>query len=250
MPVHDWTRVTAGTFHHFHSLWIARLSDSLNMGLLPSDYLALVEQHTGDVVPDVLTLSARSAEPSGDSPGGGLALAEAPPKVAVRMKLSGSAAYRQARKTLVVRHRSGRRIVAMLEIVSQANKDRERSVERFVRKAESALRQGIHLLVIDLLPPGLWDPQGVNAAIWDAFGGEGFQTAAGKPLTLGAYLADPDPEAFVQPLAVGDPLPPMPRFLDVDHYVNVPLESTYAGAYSGVPAVLRDVVEGRAPAET
>jgi hypothetical protein len=41
MPVHDWTRVTAGIFHHFHHRWIAAISDSLNAGLLPSDYHAL-----------------------------------------------------------------------------------------------------------------------------------------------------------------------------------------------------------------
>ena len=29
MPVHDWTRVTAGTFHHFHQAWITALSDAL-----------------------------------------------------------------------------------------------------------------------------------------------------------------------------------------------------------------------------
>jgi hypothetical protein len=76
------------------------------------------------------------------------------------MRLSESSAYREGRRTLVIRHRSGRRFVALLEIVSPANKDRDKSVERFVRKAESALRRDVHLLVIDLLPPGPWDPRG------------------------------------------------------------------------------------------
>ena len=249
MPVHDWTRVTAGTFHDFHMSWIIHLKETLNGGLLPDGYFALAEQHAQDVLPDVLTLSASSGGQNGDE-GGGVALAEAPPKVAVPIRLSESAAYREERKTLVIRHRSGRRIVALIEIVSPANKDRDKTVERFVRKAESALRQDIHLLVIDLLPAGPWDPGDINAAIWDAVGGEEFQSPAGKPLTIAAYLADRQPELFAEPLAVGDPLPEMPLFLDGDRYVNVPLESTYMAAYTGVPALLRDVIEGRAPAET
>jgi N-terminal domain of reverse transcriptase len=39
MPVHDWTRVSAGIFHHFHFEWIGDLSRQLNRGLLPPDYL-------------------------------------------------------------------------------------------------------------------------------------------------------------------------------------------------------------------
>src|ERR687884_439463 len=30
MPVHDWTRVDAGIFHHFHHAWIAEISSALN----------------------------------------------------------------------------------------------------------------------------------------------------------------------------------------------------------------------------
>jgi hypothetical protein len=35
----------------------------------------------------------------------------------------------------------------------------------------------------------------------------------------------------------------MPLFLDPDHYVNVPLESTYAGSYRGMPAFWREVLQ-------
>src|SRR4051794_5922539 len=63
MPVHDWSRVDAGTFHHFHSLWIAEISNALNDGLLPPDYYAMAEQVVGGTIPDVLTL--QSVEPPG-----------------------------------------------------------------------------------------------------------------------------------------------------------------------------------------
>jgi hypothetical protein len=34
MPIHDWTRVGAGTFHDFHTTWIVELARAFNAGLL------------------------------------------------------------------------------------------------------------------------------------------------------------------------------------------------------------------------
>jgi hypothetical protein len=52
MPVDDWRRVTAGTFHDFHVAWIAELRGVLNGGLLPRGYYALAEQVAGEIIPD------------------------------------------------------------------------------------------------------------------------------------------------------------------------------------------------------
>ena len=41
MPIHDWTRVQAGTFHFFHQRWIAALCDALNLGGLPDGDFAM-----------------------------------------------------------------------------------------------------------------------------------------------------------------------------------------------------------------
>jgi Protein of unknown function (DUF4058) len=45
MPVHDWTLVDDGIFHHFHVTWVPEISIALNAGLLPQGYYALAEQH-------------------------------------------------------------------------------------------------------------------------------------------------------------------------------------------------------------
>ena len=65
MPIHDWTRVNAGIFHHFHHGWIEEIARGLNSGLLPADYYALAEQIAGGFGPDVLTLErpANGADP-------------------------------------------------------------------------------------------------------------------------------------------------------------------------------------------
>ena len=41
MPIHDWTKVDAGIFHHFHHAWIDEIQRVLNHGLLPDEYYAL-----------------------------------------------------------------------------------------------------------------------------------------------------------------------------------------------------------------
>ena len=56
MPIHDWTRVSAGIFHHFHQQWISAISNALNRGILPPEYYALEEQIAGGFGPDVLVL--------------------------------------------------------------------------------------------------------------------------------------------------------------------------------------------------
>ena len=45
MPIHDWSRVDAGIFHHFHHGWIEEIARALNGGVLPDDYYAMAEQH-------------------------------------------------------------------------------------------------------------------------------------------------------------------------------------------------------------
>ncbi len=130
MPVHDWTRIDAAIFHDFHPAWIAALRSTLNDGLLPQGYYALVEQHAGRAIADILTLHARPepSEPAWSPPDtGGIAVAEAPPRVRRKHTLEPAALAR--RRSLAIRHVSGHRLIALLEIVSPANKDRKRHIE-------------------------------------------------------------------------------------------------------------------------
>jgi Protein of unknown function (DUF4058) len=47
MPIHDWSRVPAGLFHHFHQDWSIEIARTLNRGRLPKGLSALVEQRSG-----------------------------------------------------------------------------------------------------------------------------------------------------------------------------------------------------------
>lgn len=245
MPVHDWTRVDPGIFHDFHNAWITEVRNALNGGLLPPDYYALSEQHAGQYITDVLTLHTgpASEEPPRPRTGGGTAVAEAPPQV--RRKLTVSRATRKRRRTLAIRHVSGHRLVAMIEIVSPANKDRDAHVREFAEKVEDALRYGVHVLLVDIFPPGPHDPGGMHGAVWELLDDEPYDVPLDEPLTLASYVAELQPEAYLEHVAVGVVLPGMPLFLHPERYATVPLESTYQAALRGTPAYWREVLDGR-----
>ena len=244
MPVHDWTRVDAGIFHSFHYGWIAELNNALNGGILPTDYYALVEQHAGKAVADVLTLDASRPNGEPPSPRAGIAVAEAAPNV--RRELTAIETYRQLRRTLAIRHISGHRLIALLEIVSPANKGCPESVRTLVTKAIEALDMGIHVLLLDLLPPGRHDSHGMHRTVWSHFDPGPCDLPADEPLTIASYSAGPPAKAYLEHFHVGAALPDMPLFLQSDRYVSVALENTYQAAYRGVPAFWREVLEGPA----
>ena len=243
MPVHNWTRVEAGIFHAFHLAWLGHLQNALNAGLLPPDYYALAEQIAGGIGPDILTLQTPKP-PEGEDIGevqGAVAVAVAPPKVrhTVRPNIDE---YVFKRRTVVIRHVSNHRLIALIEVLSSGNKSNRNALRTFLDKAESALAHGIHLLLVDLYPPGPRDPRGIHGALWERLFGEPVPSPE-KPLTLAAYAAGPVPTAYVEPVAVGDPLPDMPLFLTAEQYINVPLETTYRAAYEGVPRYYRTILE-------
>lgn len=246
MPIHDWTRVSAGTFHAFHLAWIAAIQDVLNNGRLPPEYYALAEQVAGPFGPDVLTLQAGNGHaapdllPSGQA--GSIAVATAAPRVRFTAR-SEMDEYVSKQRTLVIRHASDDRVIALLEIVSPGNKASRHALRSFVEKATEALYRGYHLLLLDLFPPGPRDPQGIHGAVWAELEDAPFALPADQPLTLAAYSAGTVKTAYIEPVAVGDALPEMPLFLEPEAYVNVPLEATYQSAWRGVPQRWRCVLE-------
>lgn len=251
MPIHNWTRVSAGTFHGFHLSWISYLQERLNDGRMPPEYYAQAEQVTGPFAPDVLALEM--VEPFEDSDesaheGGGaaVAVAKAVPKVRITEEMEHRF-YRNQRRRIAIRHNSGDRVVALIEIVSPGNKESTASFNSFVEKAAEVIYRGYHLLVIDLFPPTPRDPDGIHAAIRRQYGEYPFTQPPGEPLTLASYCAGLVRRAYVEPTAVGRTLIDMPLFLTPELYVNVPLEETYMAAYRGLPWRWKRVLDATLP---
>lgn len=242
MPVHDWTTVGAGLFHHFHIKWISSLTDALNHGALPKGYYALAEQSVGGPIPDVLTLQRgpRSSDLLG--PPKGLALMESPPRTKFTYQAK-PAVYADRAYRIDVYNPIGE-IVAIVEIVSPGNKSSRFAIKQFVRKAVAFLRHGVNLLIVDLFPPTKRDPQGIHKLSWDRIHDEPFVLPAGKPLILVSYYSGDLKRAFVEPVAVGDQLTEMPLFIDDEIYVHTPLESSYQTTWNLCPEPYQQAVMG------
>jgi hypothetical protein len=176
MPLHNWSKVPAGLFHHFHQTWTIDIKTALNSPPLPRDYCALVE---------------RSREV---------------PKGSPREIYSGRA------NRIVIKHHLGRTI-AVIEILSPGNKDSRAAIQDFISKTLDFLRAGIHVLLIDLFPPSPRDPLGMHKLLWDEIDEEPFAFPDGKDRILASYEAGVAKAAYVEPIGVGDVLPDMPLFL-------------------------------------
>jgi hypothetical protein len=200
MPIHDWSRVSAGIFHDFHNAWITHLRAVLNERVLPTNYYALAEQVSTAGDPDT-------------------------PQVALVEELNGVVQL----DNIAVRLATDDRVVAMIEILSPG-KGAQYPFDRFLSKTAGWLASGYHLLLIDLHPRTPRDPHGIHVALWSELGGSSQQAANTKPLTLASYRSAEPPQAFVEPISVGDPLNSMPIFLDGDQYVLAPLEDSYQAA--------------------
>ncbi|MEO8496597.1 MAG: DUF4058 family protein [Planctomycetota bacterium] len=242
MPMHDWTKVRSGTFHNFHYRWVASIMDKLNAGVLPPGYFAMAEQVIGGPAPDVVSLYLNDDFPGGSSTGGvAVAVPKAKPTASIVMT-ADIERYAQKANRIVVRHGLGK-VRAVIEIVSPGNKDSAHAIHSLVEKTAALLFEGINLLVIDPLPPGPRDPQGIHALIWSEITDHSFALPADRPLTIVSYQTEPTKTAYVEPISVGTALPTMPLFLEGEFYVDLPLEPTYQETWNALPAPLKQLVE-------
>lgn len=136
MPIHDWSCVPSGLFHHFHQDWSIELARALNRGLLPASFSALVEQRASVKEPDVLAVEGRSTEENrfaSSLTGSSAALVTMEAPTARIVQRSAEEIYAERANRIVIRHHLGT-IVAIIEIVSPGNKDRRAAVRNFVEK--------------------------------------------------------------------------------------------------------------------
>ncbi|MBI4585536.1 MAG: DUF4058 family protein [Planctomycetes bacterium] len=253
MPIHDWSRGDAGIFHGLHIVWIGRLQSILNEELLPGTFYALAEPVLGSAVPDVLTLEWLESEGMGtdenskrirkDTQEAPVALA---PSTVLVQELDPPEPYTFLARHLIIRsHLRDDKVVAIIELVSKANKDSELRSSQFTAKSLTALRQGIHLVFIDLHPPTPIVPQGFHQQISLAHGIKAPVLPPDRTLQAVSYqvLEDKVVRAHVVPLKVGDSLPEMPVFLLPHEFVRLPLERSYTEAFQSLPRRFQQVLQ-------
>lgn len=248
MAMHDWMRVEPGIFHAFHLNWIARISETLN-SLLPKSYYALPEQRTGPFAADILTLQLNGGHESNEpqESDGGTATLTRP-----KTRFSGEATldfFRHRQRTVAIRHVSGDRLVAVIEVVSPGNKSSRAAVEDFVGKVGSYLNHGIHVSFVDSFPPSKLNPGGLHAEVWSEMAGSVEGLPETDPLAVVSYECAESLHYYVDPFKVGDSLPDMPVALQPGRFVSVPLNDCYRAAFAALPNRWADVLNSPASSE-
>jgi hypothetical protein len=231
MPLLDHFRPPLFPYRHwesFHVTWAGAIADALNEDLLPDGYFAEEHAHAGARIEiDVATFA--DDRPGAAPAGAGVATQPyAPPTPSLVIP----AAFPDAFEVRVYQSEGGAKLVAAVELVSPANKDRDAHRRAFAAKCAGYLAQGVGLIVVDVVTTR---QANLHAAVMGLLG----QGATGLPADAELYAAAYRPivrdgagqiEVWPEPLAVGQPLPTLPLSLNAELCVPIDLEATYTTA--------------------
>ena len=197
---------------------------------LPREYVAAPSVYHGAWIEiDVATFEkAESKLTTNGDFGGGTATAlwvPARPTRAVETDLPDTDEY----EVRVYDIRRGRRLVAAIEIVSPANKDRPEHRRAFVAKCAALLQKRVSITIVDFVTT-----RGFNlyADLLDLIGQpeESPGTLASQYAAVCRYVPSNDRwllETWEQPLTLGQTLPTLPLWLSEDLAVRLDLEESY-----------------------
>ncbi len=214
-----------------HGGWPMEIARELNKNL-PPQYAAGPRIHLGkEAEVDVATFESQlpwSAEHS--EPGdGGTAVAVGAPAEPTLAAETGMADFDEYE--VRVHDVSGeRRLVAVVELISPSNKDRPESRSQFTAKWASLLRQGVSIIVVDVVTErsaSLYADFLDLIGQWDkSLGTEppGTYAVACRWLPRGVRGRL---EAWNRELKLGMPLPSLPLWLTEDLVLTLDLESSY-----------------------
>ena len=206
----------------------------------------MAEQVLGGPIPDVVTLQRRPPSTEGPPEAGGVAVSDAPPQA--RFVTSAEPdLYASKANRLVIKHQLGQ-VVAVIEIVSPGNKNRPASTAIFCCESRGASSPGCSspgrrfVSSFAARPPReSTKPSGTRFS----------RNPSNFPPTSRSRLPPTVPAcphtAYVEPVAVGDPLPSLPIFLDPGTYVPAPLEETYQSTWDKCPEPLKELVQNPNP---
>jgi Protein of unknown function (DUF4058) len=215
----------------FHVNWAGAMADALNERILPEGYFAEEHARAGARVEiDVATFA------DGESTAlqkGGTATLPAKVWTPPAPPLVMPAAFPDAFEVLVFESEGGANLVAAVELVSPANKDRPAHRHAFAVKCASYLAQGIGLVIIDIVTSR--EANLHNEVIGVLGHGDPFLLPAEITLYAVAYRpivrdSAEQTDIWPQSLAIGQPLPVAPLALNAELCVPLDLEATYVAA--------------------
>jgi hypothetical protein len=237
MPLRDHFRPpldNIASWEELHGQWPAIIVQHLRKKL-PDGYVAGPRVHSGSQIEiDVAAFEKDDlSSTNGISEGnGGVATAVWAPaaaSLAIETDLPDFDEY----EVRIYDARRGRRLVAALEIVSPANKDRPEHRNIFVGKCAALIQKGIAVSIVDLVTVRQFN---LYAEVL-AFVGHDDPTLSDPPPEI--YAAScrwvkMEKRAILQAwshvVTIGQPLPTLPLWLDADLVVPLDLEQSYEQA--------------------
>ncbi len=233
MPLVDHFHPPLSTRHSwesFHSLWCSTLLAGLNQ-VLPPRFFGQVHVHLGpQVEADVAEYDAGILEASrGNGAAGGVAVAAwAAPAVAVTLEV----VFTDDIEVQVYDTREGATLVAVVELVSPANKDRPAKREAFAAKCFAYLQKGIGVLIADVVSGRHFN---LHNDLMELLKHPVARMPEGVVLYATAYRPQRRGErneidVWTAPLGVGEALPTLPLALRGVGSVPVDLETSYTAA--------------------
>jgi hypothetical protein len=235
MPLRDHFRPPVwkqASWEGFHGGWPMTMVQQLSRKL-PDDYTAEPRVHLGTYF-EIDVCAYEKAEddlPShafaGDN--GGVATATwAPPQPTLTIDAELTEQYEY--EVLVFDQSRGRQLVAAVEIVSPANKDRPENRRAFVAKCAALLQKRVCVSIVDLVTTRQFN---LYTDLLDLMG-RSDPTFAPTPAAIYAVTCrgrkvghKPRFETWAHPLKVGEKLPTLPIWLTEDLAVSLDLEASY-----------------------
>jgi hypothetical protein len=216
-----------------HTVWASHILEHLNRDVLPRRYFAVAHIHLGDRVEiDVAALDRGETQGHADEDEGGVAVAVwAPPRAtgSIPVPFSDPDVF----EVQIYKNVGGPRLVAAIELVSPANKDRPATRRAFAVKCASYLQSEVSVVIGDVvteLRSNLHDdllnvmdlPDKHDEAVSDSL-----YAASYRPLLK---TNSPRLDYWLEPLALGTRLPTLPLWLLPDFAVPLDLERPYKTA--------------------
>jgi hypothetical protein len=237
MPLRDHFRPPLDnitSWEGFHGQWPAVIVQYLRRKL-PVGYVAEPRVHAGSKAEiDVAAFETGEGPPqSGIREGNGATAtavwAPPAPNIAVETTLPDDDEY----AVLIFDAKRGRRLVAAIEIVSPANKDRPENRGVFVAKCAGLVQKGVAVSVVDLVTTRQFN---LFAELLDLIGHSDPAASEATPTMYAASCRWTRKEkqtlfeAWSHELIVGQPLPTLPLWLGPAVSVPLDLEQTYEDA--------------------
>jgi hypothetical protein len=233
MPLRDHFRPPLDHKHSWEELhggWPMVIVQHL-FGMLPEGYVAAPGVHLGQAFEIDVSAYERDEVESGSPPSGGGAAASPWAAPAPTSTLEADLSDQDEYEVRVYDARRGRQLVAAIEIVSPANKDRPENRRAFAAKTAALLRRGVSVSIVDVVTVRQFNLYADLLELIDrsdpTIGAEPPHLYVATMRTRRSAHRRPWLDTWFDPLTLDRTLPSLPLWLAEDLVVKLDLEPTY-----------------------